>query len=83
MLFFNERDILVDEIQLTKVIKILDNNGLTWESPFAHLRMGNCGWKKAPSCWFVNLYCTDGKWARVLKEFKENGIHLLPETTGY
>ena len=86
MIYFKSHELLVDE---KDVIKTLDAiNDVVWNSRLAFikgidLRVGRCGWKKAPSCWFIRINVTDKTWAKILEQIAKLEIELLPETTGY
>lgn len=81
-IFRKQRNILVDFEDLANVLNILDKHDLTWQY-LADLKIGNCGWKKAPNCWFVHVRATNKTWISVLRSIKQNNITLLDETTGY
>ena len=52
-------------------------------SPKADFAIGNCGWAKAPECWFIRFNSTETNWVKILKEFVNREIKLNPVTTGY
>ena len=89
-MFCKRRSILVDYSQLNVALKALDEvqneriNKLGGLSPidFFDLHVANCGWKKAPDCWFISWHATEKTWYRCLHAFKKYGVYLLPETTG-
>lgn len=71
------RSILVDESELVDMLKILDKLDV------GPICMGNCGWQKAPDCWYVDFQAFDETYYNILEEMVENEVHMLPETTGY
>lgn len=77
---FRSRDLLVDFGQMTKVLKVFDELDVLWKH---RVFMGNCGWAKAPDCWYIHLSCSDSMWYSILRRLKEEEVELLPETTGY
>lgn len=79
-IIFHRHEILVDYSQLAPTLSILNEFDITWKE---RITFGNCGWRKAPTCWFVFMTISDHKWYNVLKRFKEEGIDLLPPTIGY
>ena len=68
--------LLVDYDQLSLTISCLSSLDIF------QITTGNCGWAKAPNCYFVNFTISDEKWYNLLDEFKKEGVVLLPETTG-
>ena len=83
VLFGKYRHLLVDASELTKALQVLSKNHVTCLPLDGNLKVGNCGWAKAPDCWFVTFTVNNKKYVEILKEFKKNNISLLPETTGY
>lgn len=79
-LSYHTHDILVDFEQMPKLLEVLDEFDILWKR---HVCMGNCGWKEAPTAWFVHLSISDYMWHTLLRRFKEEEINLLPETIGY
>lgn len=75
------RQILVDRSQVCDILDIME---LDCDIPSSSIHVGNCGWKKAPNCYFIHTcWISDEKWFNCLREFNRKGITLLPETTGY
>lgn len=81
-MFMKRRNLLISEVQILGTLKILNDLGIT-QSVITDFNLGNCRWAKAPDCWFISFRCRDKKWYNILKKLKEEGIMLLPETTGY
>ena len=77
---FRSHDILVDFGQMEKILKIFDGLDVFYKR---RVFMGNCGWAKAPNCWYVHLSCSDKMWYSILEKLSEEKVELLPETTGY
>ena len=82
-IFGKYRHMLVDASELTKALQVLNKLNISCLPSEGNMKVGNCGWAKAPDCWFITFNATNRKYVDILKEFKKNNIHLLPETTGY
>lgn len=80
ILFRKFRSILIDESDVTKTILILQEFDINIDG---NIHVGNCGWAKAPTCWFINAYINDKTWYQVLQKIAAANIELLPPTTGY
>ena len=78
--FRKRRQILIDESEVTKTILVLQEFGININDTIA---VGNCGWAKAPKCWFIVAHINDKTWYKILQKIKDAEITLLPETTGY
>lgn len=76
------RRILIDKKDMVTVLEILCKYDSCWQD-MANMKVGRCGWAKAPDCWFVHVNVTDKKWASILREFNNKKVTLLPETVGY
>ena len=79
-LSYHTHNLLIDFEQMPSALKVLDELDVLCKR---RIYMGNCGWAKAPSCWFFHFLISDYKWYQLLKRFKEEEINLLPETIGY
>ena len=77
---FRRHELLIDVSDLTTMMKILNNHNLTNRQKVI---FGNCGWGKAPNCWFILFRCNDKDWYEMLPEMKESKVTLLPEYVGY
>ena len=77
---FSKHSLLIDFSDLATMMSILDSYDLTWKK---RIYFGNCGWAKAPNCWFVIFRCSDYVWYKMLVKMKECKITLLPEYVGY
>lgn len=76
------RRIFIDKNDMVTVLEILCKYEVCWHD-LANLKVGRCGWAKAPDCWFVHVSVGDRKWNNILKEFKNKGVTLLPETVRF
>ena len=72
------REILVNEDMVQKALVVLNDHGI-----FTNLSISNCGWAKAPDCWFIHCDASEETWVSVLEDFVKDGVKILPETTGY
>ncbi len=85
--FFKKRrrlDFLVDISDIEKVLKVLQEYGLAESMIPTNLRIGNCGWGKAPNCYYVSLMISLEEIENVVKSMRESDITFLPEsTTGF
>lgn len=81
-LFIERRRIFIDKSELTKALGVLDKYDLT-TSTIADLKLGRCGWKNSPNCWFIHVSTTDKTWFRVLQDFVKEDVKILPETQRY
>lgn len=77
---FRRHELLIDVSDLTTMMKLLDDHNFTGRRKVI---FGNCGWGKAPNCWYVIFTCNDKEWYEMLPEMKERKITLLPEYIGY
>lgn len=80
--FRKRREMFIDKSELVTVLEVLNKHEITY-ADLANLKMGNCGWAKAPNCWFIMFSANDRTWYQILKEFKVKNITLLPETVRY
>lgn len=72
-----DRDICVDLADLQKVMEVLGKH-------FVTARVGNCGWAKAPTCYFVIYHVNDGVDNQIANELFEAGVKILdPNVVGY
>ena len=77
-------DFLVDISDIEKVLKVLQEYGLAESTIPTNLRIGNCGWAKAPNCYYVSLIIPLEEVENVVKSMRESNITFLPEsTTGF
>jgi hypothetical protein len=53
------------------------SNGIT------NFRIGNCGWAKAPNCYFVAFYATRDQYVKTMENLNDKHVKILPESTGY
>jgi len=89
MIFIKHRSLLVDEKDVTKVLDVFNScksqNMLFWwvETWFQNLHIGNCGWAKAPTCWYISFEVPDRMWYKILQNLAVRGVTILPETIGY
>ena len=81
-MFCNKRRcLIVEEVDVTTVLtaiskhqKFFSNKEKTTE---------NCGWKNAPSKWYVKFYASDREWGRIAGELSEIGkIQVKVTSTG-
>ena len=73
--------ILVDIEQIEEVIKVLNRYNCD-----KSLKIGNCGWEKAPNCYYVIFNVNDDEvdLECLIDYMRNRGIVFLPEsTTGY
>lgn len=74
-----ELSILVNKEDVIKVIDIVNKSG--YFPP--RFQVGNCGWAKAPDCWYVVCTLAIWRYDKAMKMLAEAGIEILPPTTGY
>ena len=76
------REILIDKKDMVTVLEILCKYDSCWQD-LANLKVGHCGWAKAPDCWFVHVSVTEHKWFFILKEMKNKNVTLLTDLVRY
>ena len=75
---FENHELLIDVTDVSKTLEIVNKH----IDP-RKVVTANCGWGKAPHCWFVHFRCNDDKWYDILRELKRNDVALLPPYIGY
>ena len=75
---FKEHELLIDVTNVAKTLEVVNKYIDPWKVTTA-----NCGWAKAPHCWFVYFKCSDEKWYRILQGLKNKNIELYPPYIGY
>lgn len=76
------RKILVHKKHIGDIVEIIYKMGLQQEG-LINFTIGNCGWAKAPDCYYIYITLNDRYYFKFLKMVKDYGINLLPETIGY
>ena len=76
------RRILVTKKDIGDIFEIVYEMGLQLDG-HVNLAIGNCGWQKAPDCYYVLVTLNDKYYNIFLKNIKERNIELLPETIRY
>lgn len=71
------REVLVDKNNVNDVVMSATSNGVTG------FRIGNCGWMKAPNCYFVAFASTLKQYAAIMEDLNNKEIKILPESVGY
>ena len=62
-IFKKRRTIIVDEEYVTEVLSVVNEYvNITYEHG---LLVSHCGWKDAPTKWFILFYCIDKQWNSV------------------
>lgn len=82
------KDIIVDVNDVTKAIRFInlarEHGTITDKWNLSNYEcIGNCGWAKAPTAWYIQFKISNKAWRKALKMFADNNVTLLPETTGY
>ena len=66
---------------MLKVMEALDSlEALGIKKNLYKISMGNCGWAKAPDCWFI--FCRRLKEKEVRNTLIKYGVELLSDETG-
>lgn len=76
------RRILVDKSNVGDILEIIYKLGLQNDG-LINLAIGNCGWAKAPDCYYIYVTLNDRYYYKFMRYVKDNDIELLPETTGF
>lgn len=74
---YKERKFLVDAKDVLETVRVIQR--FRW---IPSAEVGNCGWAKAPDCWFVYFRCTDKTYAKILAAIYNKGIKLLSDLVG-
>lgn len=70
-------EVLVNKRDVTNVIMEATANKIT------NFKIGNCGWKKAPNCYFVVFHATQDQYIKTMENLNKKHVKILPESTGY
>ena len=70
-------EVLVEKENVNDVVMEATSNGIT------NFRIGNCGWAKAPNCYFVAFYATRDQYIKTMENLNDKHVKILPESTGY
>ena len=70
-------EVLVDKNNVNDVVMSATSNGVTG------FRIGNCGWLKAPDCYFIAFTATLKQYASIMEDLNNKEIKILPESVGY
>lgn len=69
-MFSKEREFIVDEMDVTKVLNIINE----YRSLGRNMSVGNCGWGDGEETkWFITFYATDRKYGKIIKDLLEIG----------
>ena len=70
---FNQkrRCLIVEESDVTTIMTVINHHqGFFSNNEKA---IGNCGWAKEPTKWFVRFYASDREWGRITEELSKFG----------
>lgn len=77
-IFKKDRYLLVDLKQIQTALTVLK------VCDYTKATVCNCGWAKAPSCYFMRITVTDKKYNYICRMMKKYGVDLLDEkVVGY
>lgn len=62
LIIVKRRHIIVNEIDIVKVIKALDAKRIT------NIEIGNCGWGDDVHKWFIYFKVSNNKWHKLVRE---------------
>lgn len=67
-IFKRRRTIIMDEKDVTKVIKIINKHiNITCDQG---LFIEHCGWEEAPERWFILVYSTNRQWQKIFEDLQ-------------
>lgn len=80
MLNQKKRDLIVEEKDVTTVLSVINNHQGFFSNN--NKNTGNCGWKDAPTKWYVRFYASDRQWGRIAGELSKIGRIYVNVTPG-
>lgn len=79
---FNQkrRQLVVEEVDVTTVLTAINRHQGFFSNN--NKTTGNCGWKDAPTKWYVHFYASDREWGKIAKELCSVGVISVNVTPG-
>lgn len=69
MLFKHRHKIVLDEKDVMKALKIIDDTSII--CILNEMEIGNCGWADEPTMWFIHFTFANTDWSDCLSKLKQ------------
>lgn len=74
------RHLIVEEEDVMTVLKVFNKVNHSFKiGILMNMEIGNCGWAKEPSKWFINFDATNKKWKAIIAALKKEGHNIFLE----